>query len=34
VYLCGPPAMIAVIEKNLRHAGVRRRHLHIERFAL
>lgn len=34
VYVCGPPAMIAAIERNLRHAGVPRDHLHIERFAL
>jgi predicted ferric reductase len=34
VYLCGPPAMIAAIRRNLRHAGVSRRHLHVERFAL
>jgi ferredoxin-NADP reductase len=34
VYLCGPPAMAAALEKNLRRAGVPRRHLHTERFAL
>jgi predicted ferric reductase len=34
VYLSGPPAMIAAIERNLREAGVRRRQLHVERFAL
>ena len=34
VYLCGPPAMADAIEKNVRRAGVPRRHLHIERFAL
>ncbi len=34
VYLCGPPAMVAVIRSNLRRAGVARRRLHVERFAL
>jgi ferredoxin-NADP reductase len=34
VYLCGPPAMAAALEKNLRRAGVSRKHLHTERFAL
>jgi predicted ferric reductase len=34
VYLCGPPAMTAVLERNLRDAGVPRRHVHLERFAL
>jgi len=34
VFLCGPPAMTAAIGRSLRHAGVPRRHLHIERFAL
>jgi predicted ferric reductase len=34
VYLCGPPAMISVTEKRLRAAGVPRRRLHVERFAL
>jgi predicted ferric reductase len=34
VYLCGPPAMTSVTEKRLRAAGVPRRRLHIERFAL
>jgi len=34
VYLCGPPAMTAVTEKRLRAAGVPRRRLHVERFAL
>jgi ferredoxin-NADP reductase len=34
VYLCGPPAMTNVTEKRLRAAGVPRRRLHIERFAL
>jgi ferredoxin-NADP reductase len=34
VYLCGPPAMTNVTEKRLRAAGVPRRRLHVERFAL
>ena len=34
VFLCGPPAMTDAIGKNLRAAGVPRRHVHLERFAL
>jgi ferredoxin-NADP reductase len=34
VFVCGPPQMIAMIERNLRRAGVPRRRLHVERFAL
>jgi predicted ferric reductase len=34
VYLCGPIAMIEVLQGELRRAGVPRRHLHVERFAL
>jgi predicted ferric reductase len=34
VYLCGPPGMTDATAKHLRSLGVRRRHLHIERFAL
>jgi predicted ferric reductase len=34
VFLCGPPAMTDAICGNLRAAGVPRRHLHLERFAL
>jgi ferredoxin-NADP reductase len=34
VFLCGPPAMTSATESNLRRAGVSRRHLHVERFAL
>ncbi len=34
VYLCGPIAFIEVLESELRRAGVPRRHLHVERFAL
>ena len=33
-YVCGPPAMTELIERNLRQAGVPRRHIHTERFAL
>src|SRR4051812_35792521 len=34
VYLCGPPAMTNATKKRLRAAGVPRRRLHVERFAL
>ena len=34
VFLCGPPAMTDAISGNLRAAGVPRRRLHLERFAL
>ena len=34
VYLCGPPGMTDATVRHLRNAGVRRRHLRIERFAL
>lgn len=34
VYLCGPNAMIDVLQSELRRAGVPRKHLHVERFAL
>ena len=34
VYICGPVGLIDRIVPNLRGAGVRRRHLHVERFAL
>jgi predicted ferric reductase len=34
VYLCGPPAMTSVTERRLRAAGVPRRRMHVERFAL
>ena len=34
VYLCGPPAMVAAIEQDVRRAGVPRGALHVERFAL
>jgi ferredoxin-NADP reductase len=34
VFVSGPPAMVNVIEKNVRSAGVPRRNVHSERFAL
>ena len=34
VYVCGPPAMVESIRGNVRAAGVPRRRLHVERFAL
>ncbi len=34
VYLCGPPGMVAWMLPNIRRAGVARRRLHVERFAL
>jgi len=34
VFVCGPPAMTDAISRNLRSAGVPRRRLHLERFAL
>ena len=34
VYVCGPPGMTAAIERNVRHADVPSKYLHIERFAL
>jgi predicted ferric reductase len=34
IFTCGPPAMVRVIVRNLRNAGVPRRRLHIENFAL
>ncbi len=34
VFLCGPPAMTAVISRNIRAARVPRRNVHLERFAL
>jgi predicted ferric reductase len=34
VFVCGPPAMAQAIARNVRHAGVPRRHVHTERFAL
>lgn len=34
VYLCGPPGMVAAMERNVLAAGVPRQALHIERFGL
>jgi predicted ferric reductase len=34
VYVCGPPGMTDAVVRNVRAAGVRRRHIHVERFAL
>jgi predicted ferric reductase len=34
VYVCGPPGMTDLTVRNVRAAGVRRRHVHVERFAL
>jgi ferredoxin-NADP reductase len=34
VYVCGPPGMVDRIVPDLQRAGVPRRHLHVERFAL
>jgi predicted ferric reductase len=34
VYVCGPPALSDVVTRHVRLAGVPRRHVHTERFAL
>ena len=34
IYLCGPPAMMRMIEANVRLAGVLSRYIHTDRFAL
>jgi ferredoxin-NADP reductase len=34
VYVCGPPAMTDVLEAHVRAAGVPKRFIHAERFAL
>ncbi|MBV8066243.1 MAG: ferredoxin reductase family protein [Actinobacteria bacterium] len=34
VFVCGPPGMTDVAVENVRAAGVPRRHIHVERFAL
>ena len=34
IYLCGPPAMIALIERTLHRSNLHGRHVHIERFAI
>jgi ferredoxin-NADP reductase len=34
IYLCGPPAMMQVLEREVRRAGVPSRYIHTDRFAL
>ncbi|HXR12434.1 MAG TPA: hypothetical protein VN770_09070, partial [Gaiellaceae bacterium] len=34
VFVCGPPGMTDAAVRNVRAAGVPRRHVHVERFAL
>jgi predicted ferric reductase len=34
VYVCGPPGLTDVVARHVREAGVKRRHIHAERFAL
>jgi len=34
VYVCGPPALTDIVTRHVREAGVRRSHIHTERFAL
>ncbi|HEY8283259.1 MAG TPA: ferric reductase-like transmembrane domain-containing protein [Chloroflexota bacterium] len=34
IYVCGPPAMMRILERNLRRAKVARTQIHSERFAL
>jgi ferredoxin-NADP reductase len=34
IFVCGPPAMTEAAVRNVRAAGIRRRHIHAERFAL
>lgn len=34
VFLCGPPAMVEIIERSLRRAGVSGKNVHTEKFAL
>lgn len=34
IYLCGPPAMMDVLEQSVRHSGVPAKYIHTERFAL
>jgi predicted ferric reductase len=34
VYVCGPPALIDIVSRHVREAGVKRRYIHTERFAL
>jgi predicted ferric reductase len=34
VYVCGPPGLIDIVTRHVREAGVKRSHIHTERFAL
>jgi predicted ferric reductase len=34
VYVCGPPVLTDIVTRHVREAGVPRRHIHAERFAL
>lgn len=34
VFVCGPPGMASFLEKNVRRAGVPKKQIHMERFAL
>jgi ferredoxin-NADP reductase len=34
VYVCGPPGLTDIVTRHVRQAGVRRSHIHAERFAL
>jgi ferredoxin-NADP reductase len=34
IYACGPPAMLAMIERTLHRAGLAGSHVHIENFAI
>jgi predicted ferric reductase len=34
VYVCGPPGLTDIVTRHVREAGVRRSHIHAERFAL
>lgn len=34
IYLCGPPAMMRILQRNVRRAGVPSKHIHIDQFAL
>jgi ferredoxin-NADP reductase len=34
IFVCGPPSMTEAAVRNVRAAGIRRRHIHAERFAL
>jgi len=34
IYACGPPAMLALIERTLHRSNLHGRHVHVERFAI